>query len=395
MNKNKELNKIILNKVQNKIAISNFEKEDKEKMIKNKRIIKMVATFVISIGITIGVAYAGYNVYEKIFKEPKKYSSYDELLQDIEEKHGEKEITNEEKESSIDINKARDTAKEMLKKLGYENEEFVEEDLKKNYVAGADIIYLFSTSKEPNKGIDVAIDSKKGNTVMFRDLNLKYENITPDTITKEEATNKANEILELFNLSQNEYKLKTIEVMPYYFQGKGVDMWYVTYTKTYDGAFNYFERFETSFMIKNGKVMIEQATIANDDIEFENNPIVISKEEAVKIAKEKDKKLTDNEIESINTALEIRQVNSWIYVLEQNGGKYPPLKQEEGENGEIIYYPEYQVTQDIARKVWVVNIHYKKGEIDPNNEKKYNSKSIFVDVTTGEIVGGADESYLE
>ena len=30
-----------------------------------------------------------------------------------------------------------------------------------------------------------------------------------------------------------------------------------------------------------------------------------------------------------------------------------------------------------------------------NNEKKYNTKSIFVDVTTGEVVGGADESYWE
>ena len=387
MNNNLKLNKKILDKVQNKIAISNFEKEDKEKMIQNKRLIKMVAAFVLTIGVTIGVAYAGYNVYEKIVKEPKKYSSYNEMLQDVTEKHGEKEVTDEDKENIIDINEAKNTAKEMLNKMGYENEEFVEEDLKKNYVAGQDIVYLFSTDKTPNKGIDVAIDAKKGIPVMFRDLNLKYKNKTPDTLTKEEATNKANEILHLFNLNEDEYKLKTIEIMPYYFKGKGTDEWYVTYTKTYDGAFNYFERFETTFIVEDGKTIIEQATIANDDIEFENNPIIISKEEAIELAKEKDKKLTNNEIESINVTLEIRQVNSWIYVLEQNGGKYPHLKQEVGENGEINFYPEYKTTEDIARKVWVVNIHYKKGEEDPNNDKKYNSKSIFVDVTTGEIVG--------
>ena len=61
----------------------------------------------------------------------------------------------------------------------------------------------------------------------------------------------------------------------------------------------------------------------------------------------------------------------------------------------IVTYPQYRSVENRARKVWTVNIHYKKGEPDPNNEKKYNTKSIFVDVTTGEVVGGADESYWE
>lgn len=110
---------------------------------------------------------------------------------------------------------------------------------------------------------------------------------------------------------------------------------------------------------------------------------------------EQDKKITDNEVDFVVTNLQIRQVNSWIYLLEQNGGKYPEFKQKELEDGTIVTYPQYRNVENRARKVWTVNIHYKKGEPDPNNEKKYNTKSIFVDVTTGEVVGGADESYWE
>ncbi len=102
-----------------------------------------------------------------------------------------------------------------------------------------------------------------------------------------------------------------------------------------------------------------------------------------------------NEVDWIITKQQIRQINSWIYLLEQNGGKYPEFKEEKQADGSTVRYNEYQTVQNIARKVWSVNIHYKQGEPDSNNEKKYNSKSIFVDVTTGEVIGGADESYWD
>ena len=67
---NSELNERILKKLQNKIAISNFKKE--EFNMSKSKILKMVATFIISIGITMGVVYAGTIVYEKIWKEPQR-----------------------------------------------------------------------------------------------------------------------------------------------------------------------------------------------------------------------------------------------------------------------------------------------------------------------------------
>lgn len=192
-------------------------------------------------------------------------------------------------------------ANKVLNKFGCENQEFEVKELKKNYVSGAEIVYYFTTNKNLNKGIHIAINAENGKCVGIWDNDLSNKNIISDPISKEDAE---------------------------------------------------------------------------------------------KIALEQDKKITDNEVDFVVTNLQIRQVNSWIYLLEQSGGKYPEFKQEELEDGTIVTYPQYRTVENRARKVWTVNIHYKKGEPDPNNEKKYNTKSIFVDVTTGEVVGGEQMSLI-
>ena len=174
-----------------------------------------------------------------------------------------------------------------------------------------------------------------------------------------------------------------------------VKKWNVTYYKVYGEALNQFERVEISFAIVDNQLKVYSAFIANENVEYKDNPVEITKEKAEQIALEQDKKITDNEVDWIITKQQIRQINSWIYLLEKNGGKYPEFKEEKQADGSTVRYNEYQTVQNIARKVWSVNIHYKQGEPDPNNEKKYNSKSIFVDVTTGEVIGGSDESYWD
>ena len=61
-----------------KAILSKVRKE--EKMGKNK-IIKMCATFVLTIGVAAGLAYAGTVVYEKVFKKPEKIDNFVEELQ--------------------------------------------------------------------------------------------------------------------------------------------------------------------------------------------------------------------------------------------------------------------------------------------------------------------------
>ena len=75
---NKDFNNKILENVKFKIAISNFEKE--EKPMSKQKVLKMVAMFVVIIGLLASVTYAGSVIYEKIFKEPEKIENYiDEL----------------------------------------------------------------------------------------------------------------------------------------------------------------------------------------------------------------------------------------------------------------------------------------------------------------------------
>lgn len=390
-----ELNKNVLKKVKRKIAISNFEKED-TRMFKNK-IGKMVATFLFATGLTAGVVFAGTMVYEKVFREPKKYESYEELIQDIRDSQGSQEVTKEDEEKAVNMEEAIVEANKFLNKLGYEDQEFVTKELKKNYIMGAELVYYFTTDTNLNKGIHVGINAKNGKCISFDNNNLAHSGFEPDHISKEEATKKADEIYNLFDLKENEYKINEILEPPCYFpnnEGNSAE-WVVTYYKVYGEALNQFEKVQVMFTVVNGEVKVYTAWIASENVEYKDNPVQITKEEAEKIALKQDKKLTDNKVDWVITKQQIRQINSWIYLLEKNGGKYPELKEEQQSDGSTATYYEYQTVQNVARKVWTVNIHYKQEEPDPNNENKYNSKSIFVDVTTGEVIGGSDESYWD
>ncbi len=392
---NEELNRNVLKRVKRKIAISNFEKEE-TRMFKN-RIGKMVATFALATGLTAGVVFAGTMVYEKVFKEPKKYESYGELIQDIKESQGSQEVTKEDEKKAVNMEEAMVEANKFLNKFGIDNQEFVTKELKKNYIMGAELVYYFTTDKNLNKGIHVGINAENGKFISFTNNNLAHSGFEPDKISKEQAIKKADEIYNLLDLKEKEYKINEVSEPPCYFpnnEGNSAE-WCVTYYKVYGEALNQFERVQIMFTVVNGEVKVYSAFIANENVEYKDNPVQITKEEAEKIALEKDKKITDNEVDWIITKQQIRQINSWIYLLEQNGGKYPEFKEEKQADGSTVRYNEYQTVQNIARKVWSVNIHYKQGEPDSNNEKKYNSKSIFVDVTTGEVIGGADESYWD
>ena len=391
------MNDEIKKKLKTKIAISQIKNEEEKTMNKkDKFVFKNIGIAACVLMSLTGVVFAGSKVIEKVFKEPKEYESYNELLEEYGQIQGSQEVTQEDEAKAVNIEEAIEKANNILDKFGYESQEFVVKELKKNYIMGAKLSYFFATDKNLNKGIQVDINAENGKCVGICDEDLWAKEIISDPISQEEAIEKSEEIYKLFGLKENEYKLKQIEGGPdAKYDGENPNTWLITYSKTYDGAFNYFERVEMYFGIKNGKILLYSVYIKNENVEFSNNEIVISKEDAKKIALEEDKKITDNEVDFTITNLEIRQVNSWIYLLEQNGGKYPDFKQEKLEDGTTVTYPQYRTVENRARKVWTVNIHYKKGEPDPNNDKKYNTKSIFVDVTTGEVVGGADESYWE
>ena len=76
---NENLDKI-MKKSRMKIAVSKFEEE--EHTMPKRNLLKMVATFALTIGMTVGLVYAGNTVYEKIWKEPKAYKINQEIIID-------------------------------------------------------------------------------------------------------------------------------------------------------------------------------------------------------------------------------------------------------------------------------------------------------------------------
>ena len=388
----------ILQKTKMKIAISNEYEENI--VMKNSKwnLWRNISMAVCTLFVATGVVFAGNMVVEKVFKEPKKYESYNEMIADIQADNQTTEITDEERNSLIDEEQAIIVANEVLNKFGYENQNFEKiELLKEPGIYEKYIVYSLKTNKKSYSGICVFVDAKNGKVLGFSDGSILYNDIIPEQISEEQAIIKANEMLKIFGLEleKEEYRLKEAKVDSLETNGMEKPMCQISYCKTYDGIINPYERISIEFGYKDGKVYVYYIGIANSSVKFKNNPTRITKKEAKKIALKEDKKITNNEIDFVVTNLEIRQMNSWIYLLEENGGKYPEHKREIQEDGSVQEYPQYKIAEDIARKVWVVNIHYKNNEPYPSSNIYYNAKSIYVDATTGEIVGGVNESIWE
>ena len=120
------------------------------------------------------------------------------------------------------------------------------------------------------------------------------------------------------------------------------------------------------------------SVIVSKDFNFQNNELVVSKEEAIDIVKNKENELSSYEITAIDGELAFEKMNSFIYTIEQNN----------------IDDENYYATDDITRKVWKIKVEHgfmaKDFGIEGKNEyyKEGMSKYYYVDATTGEIICG-------
>ena len=126
--------------------------------------------------------------------------------------------------------------------------------------------------------------------------------------------------------------------------------------------------------------------IINIDSSFQNNEVVISKDEALNIAKNKEKEFSNYDITNTDVELSIEKMNTFIYRIEND--EFDTTKNME----EQTYYK----TDNITRKVWKVKVEHGLSmkdfgsDIARRNEyyKEGMSKYYFIDATTGEIIGG-------
>lgn len=358
--KDNNLNKRILKKVETKIAISNFEKEDTN-MTKSK-ILKMVATFVLTIGITTSLVYAGSKVYEKIFKEPEKIENFIEELK----------VSEEDLKNIITEQEAKESAKKEIKRFGLE---LKEEDITKTEIKKSpnydEITYVIETPK-----LQINIDAKTGKLTNFNiEDGYSLEEIETFTSSKEEIIEVAKNKLKEYGFGE-EYKLSYISCNNGDDEEKAY-FWYLWFSKEYDGLFNPAQTIALTIIPKVNLVTSFSIT----DEPFDNNEVVISEEEAINIAKEKEKIInTENyKVEDCKAELAIKRMNPEVYLKENNltrGNETVTL-----EDGTKFSYNTYKMNGR-ARRVYVVEFSY-------SEEREFGQKrEIYVDATTGEVVGG-------
>lgn len=384
------VNKNIQEPMKYDLTIKKALDKDKIKNYRHKQILHTIISSIIGIFMTVGVVFASTTMYEKVWIEPKKYESYEEFKTDyINSIKDNLVVTQEDKEEAVNEEQASEKALEFLKQIGYENEKVVSTKLTKNEVLEDELLYTIKTNKDANSGFYITMNAKNGKVQGFMNSDLGKVQIEADTLTEDEAKEYVEKIYNLFNLRPGEYKLKEIKEVPFCYNSIPTRFWNVTYCKIYDGAFNRFERFEIAFLVKNGKMQIHQVGITNENVGFENNPIEISKDEAIEIAKEQNSKITDNKIVYTAAVIQIREMNAFVYEQEQSAGVNTNLNKEIQEDGTELSYPQYAILENKARKVWAVKFDFEIGEVDPNNEYKYWSRLYFVDTTTGEVIGGS------
>lgn len=380
MNENKIIENII-QKAQMKIAVSEFKKEEKT-MTKMNKITKSVATILVVLGLGTGVVFATTNLYEKIWKEPRSYTQ-EEMINELPPE----EITEEEKKELISEEEAKVKAIEILEKLGYKNQTINRIELKRGYDEGVDSYYMIKTKWGYEEGLMVQLNAKGGGFIAFNDMDLKYKHLDTQVLEDEEIAKVVRDIYSKLGIEEGEYNLSKTNIQDYSFENQINKLLGANFYKYYDGVANKNESFNVYFMYVNGQVYLLSVSI-NKDNTYQNNPVVITEEEAINIAKNKEQELSPNEITNIVSNLSIEKMNAFIYQLENN--KYDVTGTMEDET--------YYKTENITRTVWKIKIEHNAEWKDYMNHNQYvkegMNKYYYVDATTGEIIGG-DQGYFE
>lgn len=373
------ISKIINKKINTPIEYHNAIKTafKSKKYIAKHSPAKILATTFIGITFISSIVFAGYITYEKIWKEPTKYYTYQEMINSLPSNN----ISEEEKENLITENEAKEIAINFLNNLGYNIDSIERIELKRNYEDEKSSYYMAKTEYNYEKGLMVLINSNDGKVTYFNNLDLKYKNITPDTISQKEATDIANSIFKKLGLEEN-YEIYNIKEEISSFNNNQKKIWGVQYYKNYDGILNKYESVSISFMIVNQSIIYDTINI-NTNNEKITNPAIITKQEAIEIAIDKEKEFTDVEITNASAEPSIEKLNTFIYQLENEIYNTDP-------NLNGIYLD----TENIQRNVWKVLIQHS----NRNNENTYENynqyikenqdKYYYIDMTTGEIIGG-------
>lgn len=339
MEENKIIEKII-KKSQTKIAICEFIKGEKH-MTKPTKILKTVATILITVSVGTGLVYAtGTVVNEKIWKEPKEYKINQNL-------------TEEEKKECITQEKAEEIANNYLKKIGLEEEKIRDLDLSRNLLKN-DKIWYVNTEK-----VSMQIDAENGKVKFLNIPTWNYKIPYDYGITREEARIVAKELLEKYRPEGYDGDYELVSLKRNMETDEASYIWYADFYRKYGDLINPSEQISIGWVPTiNG---LYSLTLKN--IPFENNEQKISKEEAINIAVEKDKQIEKDEtIQETKAEIRIKEMNEEVYLRENFKEEYENGTLNIEKTGENTYKLKDNAvafeTEKRVRKVWCVVINY-------------------------------------
>ena len=347
------------------------------KRLKKRRRIRLITTICTALIITSGVGYGGYMIYEKVWKNPEKYT-YQELQSTI----SQTEVTNEEKESLISEEEAKEKVMRIVQKLGYEGEEISSIELNENKIEEiSEIYYKIETKNDKGQNLNIKLNAKNGELESLQDDSILDSGVNGSSINEEEAKKALQDLFSKIEIDENEYDITYSGKENVVYKGNEKEVWNVKGNKKYNDIVNPYEELSISFVMDSGNIKVSSISNNKNGI-YENNQQVVTKEEAIEIATNKEKEFTDKEIVNIEASLDIKKMNKYIFELENSMEEsYDIDIKEDG----------YKINENIIRNIWKVRIFHN----EDNNESvesyiKGKNKEYYIDYTTAEIIGGEE-----
>ena len=229
--------------------------------------------------------FAGTKIYEKIWKEPEKI----QIVTDVLIPEAQKENISEEEAKQIAINK--------LKEVGF-NTNIVKTDHYK-LIDSNKIMYRFVTEDD----YSISIDGQKATFFEIWNIGKKLGEIDKKFdrfgsgkdvgseyfMNKDKAVEVANKYYKLFGFKEGEYEVTKVDCWNSDGDEKA-EIGYkftVTYQKRYGNTYNSYEYVEIQIYAKDEILWM----VRTENIPYDNNPTEITKEQALQIALEVDKKV--------------------------------------------------------------------------------------------------------
>lgn len=366
--KTEKVYKKTIEKARMKIAVSNYLEKDTV-VKKNSNMPKMVATVMITVGITTGMAYAGTTIYNRIWKQPERVVGFYDEDNDL--------ISTEERKTVITKEAAVEKAKEILENFGHDNEKIETVELKNN-----PRYYELMWKIETEEKSFIWLDANGRNKEIISFNNTLDSNIKKYRSNKEEVEKTARELCEKYGYNVDKYKL--IEVTSNLDSEEYSYIYSVKFYNEYDGIKNNYEEVNISFIPEINKIYYFNI----NDIKFEDNPIIITEEEAKSISLNAEQKVKTNEdIKNVYIKLDIVQMNGDAYFRINDYNQYIEQSYSNFKKQNYIVYK----TENITRKAWVVTIEYDVNESIDTFDKHY---TYYIDTETGEIIGGNPYYYF-